>query len=73
VHSEPVVPEKIDYHYFARRAAKAREMAQLATTSQARDIHNILAADYDARAAAAAALERDEPIAPRAGLAPDTE
>ncbi len=47
--------EELDCTYFAEHAAKARELAERATAPGARNIHLEMAADYDARAAKAAA------------------
>ena len=47
--------EELDSAYFVEHAAKARELAERATASGARNIHLEMAADYDARAAKAAA------------------
>lgn len=47
--------DELDSTYFAEHAAKARELAERATAPRARTIHLEMAADYDARAARAAA------------------
>lgn len=47
--------EGVDSTYYAEHAAKARELAEQATAAGARNIHLEMAADYDARAAKAAA------------------
>ncbi|MEG3147558.1 hypothetical protein U1839_23145 [Sphingomonas sp. RT2P30] len=42
-----------DHAYYARHAAKARELAERATATGARALHLEMAADYDSRAAEA--------------------
>jgi hypothetical protein len=47
-------PEKIDHRYFARFAQDAREMAERTNLTKSRDLYLTLAAEYDAKAIAAA-------------------
>lgn len=49
------ISEERDSTYYAAFAAKERELAESATAPGARKIHLEMAADYDARAAKAAA------------------
>lgn len=44
-----------DSAYYARQAAKARELAERATAAGARSLHLDMAADYESRAARASA------------------
>jgi hypothetical protein len=47
--------EAVDHHYFAKHAEEAREMAGQTTVPRSRELHLMLAAEYDAKATSAAA------------------